>query len=43
MSIEEITILNMCEIEALSEVLVRQGIISKEEVLEKIKKMGRKI
>jgi hypothetical protein len=42
-SIEELTISNMYEIEALIEVLVRKGMVSKEEVLEEIKKMrGRK-
>ena len=42
-SIEEIAISNMYEIEALIEVLVRRGIISKEEVLEQIKKMRGKM
>ena len=38
-SIQEIAISNMYEIEALIEVLARKGIISKEEVLEEIKRM----
>jgi hypothetical protein len=42
-SIEELTISNMYEIEALIEVLVKKGMVSKDDVLEEIKKMrGRK-
>ena len=41
-SMEEPTISNMYEIEALIEVLAEKGFICKEEVLEKIKKMRRK-
>jgi hypothetical protein len=42
-SIEELTISNMYEIEALIEVLAIKGIISKEEVLEEIKRMRGKM
>jgi hypothetical protein len=42
-SMEELTISNMYEIEALIEVLVNKGIVSKEEILEEIKKMKGKI
>ena len=38
-SIEELVISNMYEIEALIEVLIRKGIVSKEELMEEIKKM----
>lgn len=38
-SIEELAISNMYEIEALIEVLARKGIVSNEEVLEEIKEM----
>ena len=38
-SIEELTISNMYEIEALIEVLVRKGIIAKEEILQEITRM----
>ncbi len=38
-TIEELTISNMYEIEALIKVLAEKGIMSKEEVLEKIRKM----
>ena len=41
-SIEEIAISNMYEIEALIEVLARKGIVSKEEILEEIRKMKSK-
>ena len=41
-SIEELAISNMYEIEALIEVLVRKGIVRKEEVLEEIKQMKEK-
>ena len=41
-SIEELAISNMYEIEALIEVLARKGIVSKVEVLEEIKKMKRR-
>ena len=41
-SIEELVISNMYEIEALIEVLVRKGIVSKEELLEEINKMKAK-
>ena len=40
-SIEELTISNMYEIEALIEVLVRKGLIAKEEILQEIKRMKR--
>lgn len=40
-SIEELTISNMYELEALIEVLGRKGIIAKDEILEEIKKMKR--
>jgi len=42
-SIQEIAISNMYEIEALIQVLARKGIVSKEEVLEEIKKMRAKV
>ena len=42
-SIEEIAISNMYEIEALIEVLVRKGIVTKGEGLEQIKKMREKM
>jgi hypothetical protein len=38
-SIEELTISNMYELEALIEVLARRGIVNEEGVLEEIKKM----
>jgi len=38
-SIEELAISNMYEIEALIEVLERKGIVSKNEILDEIKKM----
>ena len=41
-SIEELAISNMYEIEALIEVLARKGIVTKGEVLEQIKKMRQK-
>ena len=41
-SIEELAISNMYEIEVLIEVLARKEIVSKEEVLEEIKKMREK-
>lgn len=40
--IGEIAISNMHEIEALTEVLIRKGIVTKEEILEEIKKMRAK-
>ena len=39
-SIEELTLSNMYEIEALIEVLEKKGIVSKKEVLEEIKRMN---
>jgi isopropylmalate/homocitrate/citramalate synthase len=41
-NIEELTISNMHELEALIEVQVRKRIVSKEEVLEEIKKLKAK-
>ena len=41
-SIEELAISNMYEIEALIEVLARKGIVSKQEILEEIKRMKRR-
>jgi len=38
-SIEELAISNMYEIEALIEVLARKGMVNKEEILEEIRKM----
>lgn len=40
---EELAISNMYEIEALIEVLAKKGIVSREEILEEIKKMIEKI
>lgn len=39
-SIEEVAISNMYEIEAFIEMLARKGTVSKEEVLEEIKKIA---